>query len=190
MAEADHRRRARRVCVRQCRFDGRGKAKGIVSAVAGRADIRRSRCRIGTMLVATSNTSAMRFRRRVGAAVPIVLPSRADPLESRVASCALAVPRFPTASHAASLPGPMSRHRCPGAGRRPAGSRPSPEIDRQQPDPASAIRNSGRVPHRSTTCARSHTPADCPLNRNNANSDTAASRASGAICVALTCSVL
>ena len=53
-----------------------------------------------------------------------------------------------------------------------------------------ANRKSGTVPHASTTMAASHTPADCPENRKNANSETPAPRASGAICVALTCKVL
>ena len=88
------------------------KAKGIVSAVAGRADILVvPDVESGTMLVKQLEYlgDAISAGVVLGAAVPVVLPSRADPIESRVASCALAAllahsphlhPMLP------SLPGP------------------------------------------------------------------------------------
>ncbi|MBI3372029.1 MAG: bifunctional enoyl-CoA hydratase/phosphate acetyltransferase [Betaproteobacteria bacterium] len=69
------------------------KAKGILSAVAGRADILVvPDVESGTMLVKQLEYlgDAISAGVVLGAAVPIVLPSRADSLESRVASCALA----------------------------------------------------------------------------------------------------
>ncbi len=143
--------------------------KGIVSPVAGQADI----------LVVPDLESGNMLAKQLeflggaasagivlGARVPIILTSRADSRETRIASCAVAVLRRPALPSASAMTRPASSHPCPQC------RLVEPEVRPVRCRPPQAAAAAALARHASRASAEPRRPMSTVCSRNRARSSS------------------